>query len=208
VIEKPGWTMLLIGGPSGVGKSIAARAIGQRFGLPWLQVDDLRLALQRSRVTLPARTEALYFFEETPDVRRLSAEHLCNGLIAVGEVMSPAIEVVVENHIDQAAPAIIEGDGILPSLLVRPSIRARAGQVRAIFVIEPDEDAILANIVARGRGMVGWSESDVRTDARAKWLHGQWLIIEARRYGMPILAPRPWGTLVERIMMASGLPGT
>jgi len=52
---------LLIGGPSGVGKSMVARQIGLRFGLPWLEVDDLRLAFQHSQVTLPQRTEDLYF---------------------------------------------------------------------------------------------------------------------------------------------------
>jgi len=49
---------------------------------------------------LPERTDALYFFEETRNVRRLTPERLRDGLIAVGAVMSPAIEVVIENHID------------------------------------------------------------------------------------------------------------
>jgi len=53
------WRVLLIGGPSGVGKSVVARSIGLRLGIPWLQVDDLRLALERSEVTLPSGTEAL-----------------------------------------------------------------------------------------------------------------------------------------------------
>lgn len=205
--ERHGWTVLLIGGPSGVGKTIAAQEIARRFGASWLQVDDLRLALQRSRVTLPEGTDALYFFEETPDVRRLPPERLRDALIAVGAVMSPAIEVVVENHVDQNAPVVIEGDGILPSLLGRESVRLRAvgGQIRAVFIIEADEDAIYANIVARGRGMAGWGEEEVRIDARAKWLYGRWLTDEARRYGVPVLEPRPWETVIERLVSASGL---
>ncbi len=205
--ERRGWTVLLIGGPSGVGKTIAAQEIARRFGVAWFQVDDLRLALQRSRVTLPEGTDALYFFEETPDVRRLSPERLRNGLIAVGAVMSPAIEVVIENHVDQHVPVVIEGDGILPSLLGRESVLLRAvgGQVRAVFVVESDEDAIYATIVARGREMAGWSEEEVRADARAKWLYGQWLTDEARCYGVPVLEPRPWETVIERLASASDL---
>jgi len=196
--------VLLIGGPSGVGKSTVAERIGLRCGIPWLSADDVRLALQRSRVTLPERTESLYFFEETSDVRRLPPERLRDGLIAVGEVMSPAIEVVVENHVDQAAPVVIEGDSILPSLLARPPIQLRAigGWVRTVFVVETDESAILAAITARGRGMIEWSEEEVRTDARAKWLYGRWLAAEAHRYGLPVVKPRPWATLDERILSA------
>ncbi len=43
-------TVLLIGGSSGTGKTNLAKQLGQRFGISWLEVDDLRLALQRSRV--------------------------------------------------------------------------------------------------------------------------------------------------------------
>lgn len=204
-IGQPNWKVLLIGGPSGVGKTILAKLIGLRFGIPWLEVDDLRLALQRSRVTLPRDTAALYFFEETPNVWQLPPEQMCNHLIAVGEVMSPAIEVVVENHVDTVAPVVIEGDGILPSLFARPSVRDRAssGQVRAVFLIEPEEEVILANMIARGRGMVEQTATEQRTETRTKWLYGQWLASEARRYHLAVLEPRPWTTLVERIIAAS-----
>jgi 2-phosphoglycerate kinase len=53
ISAKTTWKVLLIGGSSGVGKSSIARQLGRRFGTPWMQVDDLRLALQRSRVILP-----------------------------------------------------------------------------------------------------------------------------------------------------------
>lgn len=69
-------------------------------------MDDLRLALQRSGMMLPYEndTAALYFFVETENVWQLPSEHLCNALVAVSEAMSPAIEVVIENHIDTQCP--------------------------------------------------------------------------------------------------------
>ena len=57
--RQTNWMVLLIGGSSGVGKTSVANQLGLRFGASWLQVDDVRLAFQRSRVALPERTEAL-----------------------------------------------------------------------------------------------------------------------------------------------------
>jgi 2-phosphoglycerate kinase len=130
------WMVLLIGGSSGVGKTMVAKQLGPRFGASWLQVDDVRLAFQRSRVTLAERTAALYFFLETPHIWTLPPERLRDGLIEVGQVLSPALEVVIENHVDTAAPIVIEGDGVLPSLYARSSVRdrARTGQVQAVFL--------------------------------------------------------------------------
>jgi 2-phosphoglycerate kinase len=205
--HQAGWIVLLLGGASGVGKTLVAKQLGQRFGASWFQVDDLRLAFQRSRVTLPKRTQALYFFLETPNVWMHSPESLRDGLIHVGDALTPALEVVVENHVDTIAPVVIEGDGILPSLFACPSVRDRArnGLVRAVFLVEPEEDTMLADIMARGRGTIGQSEAELRTEARAKWLYGQWLANEAHHYGLPVLQPRPWSTLVERIITATSM---
>jgi predicted kinase len=65
---RPPWSVLVLFGASGTGKSTAAAWIGRQYGLTWLQVDDLRLTLQYSRARLPERTDQLYFFDETPDV--------------------------------------------------------------------------------------------------------------------------------------------
>ena len=202
VARQTNGMVLLIGGASGVGKSVVANQLGLRLGASWLHVDDLRLAFQRSRVMLPERTEALYFFEETPEIWTMPPELLRDGLIGVGQVLSPALEVIIENHVDTVAPVVIEGDAILPSLLSRPTVRDRVsdGHVQAVFLVETEEEVVFANIVARGRGMGGRREAELRTEARAKWLYGQWLADEAHRYGLPVLEPRPWSTLVERIL--------
>ena len=143
-------------------------------------------------------------FEKTPDIWSRSPEYLRDALIAVGQIMSPALEVVIENHVDTAAPIIIEGDSILPSLFARPSIRERArnGQVQAVFLVEPEEDVLIANMMTRNRGIAGRTDSELRTETHAKWLYGHWLANEARTYGLPVIEPRPWGTVLERILTA------
>ena len=193
------WTVLLIGGHSASGKTVVAQRIGLSLGIPWLMADDLRLAFQRARVRLPTEADALYF-DKSPDYWRRPAEEQRDSLIAVGEAMSPALEVVVENHVDQSAPCIVEGADLLPSLLSRPPVRERRAAVRAVFLVEPDEFAILEAVVERGREFAGRAEAELAEAARARWLFGQWLAREAARYGLPVVEPRAWDTLAERIL--------
>ena len=193
------WTVLLIGGHSGAGKTAVAERIGLSLGIPWIMADDLRLAFQRSRARLPGDADALYF-DKSPDYWRRPAEEQRDALIAVGEAMSPALEVVVENHVDQSAPCVIEGADVLPSLLSRPPVRERREAVRAVFLVEPDEAAILAAVAARGREFVGRADAELTEAVRARWLFGQRLSEEAAHYRLPVVEPRPWATLVERIV--------
>ena len=193
------WNVLLLGGHSAAGKTTAAELVGRSLGVQWMKMDDLRLAFQRARVSLPKDTEALYF-DTVPSFRRLNPEEQRDGLIAVGEALSPALEVIIENHVDQSLPVVIEGNGIVPSLLSRPPVVERSEYVRAVFLIEPDETEVLGNMLARSRAIADRIEEQLRNEARAKWQHGQWLSREAASHGLPIVQPRPWETLVERII--------
>jgi hypothetical protein len=120
------WLVLLIGGPSGIGKTTIAAQVARRLDVPWLMVDDLRLALMRSGLAIPDNPHAEAFDP-------------ADGLITIGKAVTPAIEVVIENHVDQRIPVVIEGDGILPELFDRDSVRARAtnGRIRSVYLIEP-----------------------------------------------------------------------
>ncbi len=191
--KDPDWRVLLIGGLSAAGKTIAARHVGLSLGVPWMQVDDLRLAFQRARVSLPEGNDALYFFVNTPHVWQRRPEELRDALIAVGETMSVPFEVVIEHHVGTSTPLIIEGDGVLPTLCSRPSVAeaVASGAVRAIFLVEPDESVVLADTLERGKGTSMSTLEELRTEARAKWLFGQWLGSEAARCGLPVIEPRP-----------------
>ena len=57
--ETPTWRVLLIGGNSGSGKTSVARQLGLHFGVPWAQVDDFRLVMQRSTIPTDRPAAAL-----------------------------------------------------------------------------------------------------------------------------------------------------
>jgi len=164
--------------PPAPAKQSSRGASADGSGLSVLHVDDLHLAFQHSRAILPdsADSAALYMFWDTPDVWTRPVEEVRDGLIAVGHAMTPALEVVIANHIDQddMGPLVIEGDQILPSLFARDVVRCRAttDRVRGVFLVEPDEGALLASIEARGRVVAGQSAAGRKNEARAKWATG------------------------------------
>ncbi len=103
----------------------------------------------------------------------------------------------------QARPVVLEGDGILPAMAARRIVSGMGVgyAVRAIFLIEPDLEALVANRRKRSSA-VSVPESALRNEARASWLYGLWIREEARRHGLPVLEVRPYETLLRRALPA------
>lgn len=193
-------------GPSGVGKSTAAAEIARRTGTSWLQVDDIRLALQFSDASLPSRTDDLYYFERTPDIWRRPVDELRQGFINVAEVLAPAVRTIIHSHVVTDAPMVIEGDGILPSLLDDPVLRplVDAGVIRASCVATPGPDVLLDSLVGRGRGIEVDEPEKHRLQAAANHAFGMWLEQEAVRLSVPVVASQPFRMLPDRVMKSIG----
>ena len=201
---RPAWSVLVIFGASGTGKSTAAAEIGRHCGLPWMQVDDLRLTLQYSRATLPERTEQLYYFQETPDVWRQTPAELRQAFVNVAEIMAPALRTVIHSHVVTDVPLVIEGDGILPALardaLLQPLVQD--GTIRFCCIGTPSVNELLVNMVARGRGIHSSDQDKHRQQSAANRAFGIWLETEADRLGIPVVASQPFETLPGRILDA------
>lgn len=200
--SSEGWLVLLIGGHSGAGKSTLAAQIARRTGAAHVEADDVRMAIQR--VTTPEQLPPLHIFAVAPGVPRpgiwqRDPDALARGLVGVAETVSRALEPVVGHHVDAAKRIVLEGDGILPALArVRSSggtlpegAHGATGAVRAVFLIEPDLAVVRERI---GQGPDGDAQ------AMMHWRYGQWLRAEAERHGQPVLPPRPYHTLLERVL--------
>lgn len=160
-----------------------------------MQVDDVRLALQRA--TDPVRLSALHFFVATPDVWQQPPETLRDRLVDVAEVVSSALESIIEHHVATARPLVIAGDGVLPEL-------ARREGVRAIFLYERDEAEIARTMRARARGFDERSQREQRAQVRLNRAFGEWLRGRAERSGIPPVEARPRDTLLERALAVIG----
>jgi 2-phosphoglycerate kinase len=194
--------VLLLGGPSGAGKTVVAAALGRHFGAPWVQLDDFRLTLERA--TTPAEQPDLHYLtapSRAAEVATLTPEAYCAALIAMNTTLARATEIVVAHHVGVAAPLVLEGDGVVPEVAADPVFAGvdTGGAVRAVFLDEPDEAVIYANMLRRGRGFETLPEPTGRRQARAAWLYGAWLAREARRFGLPVVPARPWESALERV---------
>jgi 2-phosphoglycerate kinase len=207
---EPDWRVLLIGGSSGTGKTQLARQLAKHFGVSLVLADDVRMALQL--VATAGQHPALHYFLTQKDVWQQSVEALRAGWIGVSEVVSQALVAVIAHHIcvEDVGPVIIEGDAVLPSLAAQKHYswcEARHGEVQALFLYEPHESALLANMHARGRGFDALTEPEQQTLARASWLYGDWLRQQAEDCGVTTLEVRPWKTLETRALTAIGAGG-
>jgi len=196
------WKVLLIGGSSGVGKTMISQELAKYLSLSLLLLDDLRLALQQAtnRETHP---DLHVFLNYQTDQWRNAATILVDW-IAVGNAMTKPLHAIIQHHlvVPTAGTIIIEGDGILP---MAGSPFADSNDVCTIFIVEDHEEKLLHNLRARGRGFEEWDTSQQESFAHASWLYGQWLAQEARRVGFLVIKAQPQETLLQRLLAAAGV---
>lgn len=204
-LAKRDWTVLLVGGNSGSGKTRAAQAVAKRLGVQTVQADTYRLAVQAA--TTPEQQPALHLFR-TGAAKELAPHDAAERWADVARAMYPALEMVVAYHLATTAPVILEGDIVLPKLASRrylPFVPPGTG-VRAVYVVESDEELIRQRSLHRGRGYHGLSPEEQRADSLRQRLHGEWLRAQAEEAGLPVLSPEPWDTLPDRILAAASAP--
>ncbi len=191
------WQVLLIGGPSGVGKSSISYRLARHFGVGITEIDDFMEVLKV--MTTPEQQPILHYWDTHPEAAQLSPKEIVKLTVAVGEVMLPAVEAVITNHLLSFTPVVLDGDYLLPALAAQSHFSGipNAGQVRALFLYEPDEAQITANFRLREP-----QEGDQSFRAHISWLYGEWLKLAAETVGVTVVPARPWETLFERVLAA------
>ena len=188
------WRVLVICGASGVGKSQVSYPLARGYGVPLVEVDDIVEALRA--VTTPAQLPLLHYWDTHPEAARLAPEEIVELQIALAEFLSPAIAAVIGNHLDTDTPVVVEGDFILPSLVVMETFAGlpAAGRVRGVVVTESSTDQLVANYLRRE------PEAGAQAGrAAVSRLYGDWLAEQAARHGVPCVSARPWNDVLDRV---------
>ena len=192
VTDRP-WDVLLIGGPSGAGKSSVAYPLARRHGVPVLEIDDIVCALEA--MTTPEQQPELFYWQTHPAARDAPPAEILRQGLALTAALEPAVAAVIGNHLETDMPVVIEGDFLRPSFTL---LDGYAGQratdrVRALFVVEPDVDQIVANYTSREP-----DAGDQRARAEVSVAWSRWLVAEAQRLDVPTIRARPWQDVVDR----------
>ena len=191
------WKALLIGGSSGVGKTVVARELAKHLSVSLLLLDDVRLALQQA--TSSETNPQLHVFLNYQKEQWRNSHAIYTDWITVAKAMVKPLNAIIHHHIlvPDVGPIIIEGDGILP---VASSQFGEPNEVCTVFIVEEDEAQLLHNLQSRGRGFDDLGELEQKGFAHASWLYGQWLVCEARKLELPVISARPEETLLQRLL--------
>ena len=104
--------------------------------------------------------------------------------------MIPALTAIVENHLEEDVPIIIEGDFIHPEL----AISFDNHRVKALYVFETDRDQIIQNYLAREGGALQEYRADISVE------YGRWISSVCKKMGIGLIEARPWDTVLDRVI--------
>lgn len=185
--QERNWTVLLIGGASGTGKSSVAYQLAHLYHLNVLEVDDICQAVKAmtTREILPA----IHYWSTGKNWMDIGVSGNVKWLIDVSKEMIPGLKAIVDNHLEADVPIIIEGDFIHPEWVASFD----NPRVKSFYLYEPDKNQILQNYLAREGGDLQHFRADISTE------YGDWLVSNCGKLGIKVIEARPWDIVIDRI---------
>jgi 2-phosphoglycerate kinase len=181
------WDILLIGGASGTGKTSVSCPLARFYNIDLVRVDDFQVLLKA--MTTPDGLPSIHYWRTHPDWQSEGVDATVSQLIDVGRAMIPGLEAVIEDHIVENIPMILEGDFILPELCASMT----HPRVKSIFIIEPSKEQILQNYLDREGSFQEYR-------AAVSYSYSNWLQDSCSNLGIPVVTSRPWHDLLERVI--------
>jgi len=184
-------TLILIGGPSGVGKSRLAHALARRTASAVAQLDDLQTAIQ---TLVPADRLPEYHHLATTYLRTDSPAEIVDAIEQLADFFAPGVKGAVMNRIESGTSTVLEGDFVSPAV----AAEVRSLGVRPLFLLGT-QDEIRANYLQRDG-----DEQAGRAGVSAAY--GRRLAVRCRQMELPAFSAQPFETLLARATEVLGLP--
>lgn len=184
--KERNWTVLFIGGASGIGKSSIAYEIAQYYGVNVLEVDDIHISVET--VTTKESYPAVHYWNTGVNWKDVGVDGNVNWLIDVSKEITPVLKALVNRHIEDKLPIIIEGDFIYPEL----TKSFDNTEVKSIFINEPDINQIVQNYLSREGGDLQHYRAEISI------AYGKWIADTCNQNNINLINSRPWDTLLMR----------
>ena len=182
------WTVLFIGGASGMGKSSAAYEFARFFSVNVMEVDDVFQGIKA--MTTIEKYPNVHYWSTGINWKEIGIHANVNWLTNVSKEIEPSLKAIVENHLDSDVPVIIEGDFIHPEFVASFD----NPKVKAIYIHDSDRDQVLKNYFSREGGELQHFRADVSST------YGAYLAAKCTELGIPVAESRPWDTVVTRMI--------
>lgn len=189
------WTVLLIGGSSGLGKTYLAQQLAEHFGISHMETDDLRVAL-RTVTTREAHPELFTFVDNQNYLAEFTTEQFIEGHLASAKTVWGALDAIITKHVEFSERILFDGDSILPVKLATRSQEA----IKAIFLYD-DVEYIRERQIKRNRNKKRTPEK-IETNARFSFEYGETLRKQAEENGFLTIKASPINTLFDRVIAA------
>jgi len=182
------WTVLFIGGASGMGKSSVAYELAHFYNVNVMEVDDIFQAVKvmTTREAFPA----IHYWSTGVNWMDIGVSGNVKWLIDVSKEMIPGLKAIVDNHIESDVPVIIEGDFIHPEF----AVSFENPKVKSLYIYEPDKKQILQNFLVREGGELQNFRAEISIE------YGNWLVDNCKKVGIKVFESKPWDTVVDRIL--------
>lgn len=182
------WMVLFIGGSSGTGKSSIAYETARFYGVNVLEADDVHLCVET--VTTKESFPAIHYWNTDVNWKNIGVDGNVNWLIDVSKEMIPVLKALVNRHLEDKLPVIIEGDFIYPEF----TISFDNPEVKSIFINEPDINQIIRNYFTREGGGLQHYRAEISI------AYGKWIADTCKQNNIKIIEARPWDTALTRII--------
>lgn len=182
------WTVLFIGGASGMGKSSIAYEIARFYGVNVLEVDDVHLSVET--ITTKESFPAIHYWNTGVNWKDIGVDDNVKWLIDVSKEMIPVLKALVNRHIEDDVPIIIEGDFIYPEF----TQSFQNPKVKSIFVNETDINQIVENYLSREGGDLQHYRAEISI------AYGKWIEDTCKQNGICVVESRPWDTALTRAL--------
>jgi 2-phosphoglycerate kinase len=187
------WTVLLIGGSSGAGKTYLAQQLGERYGISHMEADDLRVAL-RTVTNREIHPELFTFVDHQNYLEEFTQEQFVEKLLETSGTVSVALNDIITKHVGFSEKIVIDGDSLIPSILAKRSQE----DIKAIFLYD-DLENIRERQIKRNRNKKRTPEK-MEINARFSFAFSEALRKQAEEYGFQTVKASPIETLFERVV--------